>query len=90
VLTLVTGLRYRRSLYHILPTNLYSASPRRTNYSEVLSAFIHSGYFYSASSSPLLLLGTHNYSIDTVSESTCRSATDNCEWRTYPRSLRFG
>ena len=30
--------------------------------------FIHSGYFYSASSSPLLLRGTHDYSND-----TCRS-----------------
>ena len=36
-------------------------------------SFIHSGYFYSASSSPLLL------SIDTVSELTFRSAIDNCE-----------
>jgi len=30
--------------------------------------FIHSGYFYSASSSPLLLRGTPYYSIDSVSE----------------------
>src|SRR6218665_1841856 len=29
---------------------------------------IHSGYFYSASSSPLLLIGALNYSIDTVSD----------------------
>src|SRR6218665_550265 len=31
-----------------------------------LRSFIHSGYFYSASSSPLLLRGTPNHSIDTV------------------------
>ena len=43
--------------------------------------------FYSASSSPLLLRGTPNYSIDTVSKLTRRSATGNCEWRTCPRSL---
>jgi len=29
-------------------------------------SFIHSGYFYSASSSPRLLRGTPNYRIDTV------------------------
>ena len=33
-------------------------------------SFIHSKNFYSASSSPLLLRGTPNYSIDTVSELT--------------------
>ena len=42
-------------------------------------SFVHSGYFYSASSSPLLLIGASDYSIDTVSELTCRSATGNCE-----------
>jgi len=37
---------------------------------------IHSGYFYSACSSPLLLLrGAPDYSIDTVLELTHRSAT---------------
>jgi len=40
--------------------------------------FIHSGYFYSASSSPLLLRCS-------------RHSTDNVsEWRTFPRSLRGG
>ena len=34
----------------------------------------HSGYFYSASSNPLLLRGAPDYSIDTVSEWTRRSA----------------
>jgi len=47
--------------------------------------FIH---FYSASHSmsqvSKALLTT---AIDTVSEFTCRSATGNCKWRTYPRSL---
>ena len=51
-------------------------------------SFIHSGYFYSTSSSPLLLRGTPNYSIYIVLELTCRTATGNYEWRTCPRSLR--
>ena len=50
--------------------------------------FIHSGYFYSTSSSPLLLRGAPNYSVDTVSELTRRSATGNHE--ACPRSLRGG
>jgi len=41
--------------------------------------FIHSGYLYGASSSSLLLRGAPDYSIDTVSELTHRSATGNCE-----------
>ena len=45
----------------------------------------HSGYLYSASSSTLLLRGAPDYSIDTVSELTRRSATGNCEWRSCPR-----
>jgi len=36
-----------------------------------LDHFIHSGCFYSASSSPPLLRGAPNFSIDTVSELTC-------------------
>jgi len=44
---------------------------------------IHSRYFYSTSSSPLLLRGTPDCSIDTVSELTRCSATINHEWRTY-------
>jgi len=51
---------------------------------------IHSGYFHSASSSPLLLRGAPDYSIDTVLELTGRSTTGNCELRTCPRSLRDG
>ena len=50
--------------------------------------FIHSGYFYSASSSPLLLRGAPDYSIDSVLELTRQSIIGNCEWRTCPRSLR--
>jgi len=38
----------------------------------VIHSFIHSRYFYSASSSPLLLRGTPDYIIDTVSELTRR------------------
>jgi len=52
--------------------------------------FIHSRYFYSASSRPLLLRGAPDYIIDTESELTRRSATRNCEWRTCPRSIRGG
>jgi len=47
-------------------------------------SFIHSRYLYSASSSPLLLRGAPDYSIGTLSELTCRSATGNREWRTCP------
>ena len=43
-------------------------------------SFIHSVYFYSASSSPLLLRGApDDYSIDTVMELTHLSATGKCE-----------
>ena len=51
--------------------------------------FVHSGYFYSASSSPLPLRGAPN-----TGRKLCRirvsrrSATGNCEWKTCPRSLR--
>src|SRR6218665_1896543 len=47
-------------------------------FSPSFHSFIHSGYFYGTSSSPLLLRVAPDYSIDTVSELTCRSATDNC------------
>jgi len=52
-----------------------------------VTIFIHSGYFYSASSSPLLLRGTLDYRSDTVLELACRSTIGNCEWRTCPLSL---
>ena len=48
----------------------------------IVHSFIN---FYSASSSPLLLRSAPDYSIDTVSELTRRSATG--KWRTCPRSL---
>jgi len=38
------------------------------HYSNVFRSFIHLGYFYSTSSSPLLLRGAPEYSTDTVSE----------------------
>ena len=50
----------------------------RVSVIETLS-FFYSGNFYSAFSSPLLLKGAPDYSIDTVSELTRRSATGNCE-----------
>src|SRR6218665_621425 len=68
----------RRSSCHKLLGNLFLE-----DYS-----LIHSKYFYSASSSPLLLRGFPDYSIDTLSELTCRSITGNGERRTCPRSLR--
>jgi len=57
--------------------------------STLLSLFIHSGNFYSASSSPLLR-GAPDHTTDTVSEFTRRSATGYCKWRTCPRSIRVG
>jgi len=58
---------------------------------EFIHSFIHSGYFYSASSSsqPLLLRGAPDTARCCIGVSR-RSATDNCEWRTCPRSLRGG
>src|SRR6218665_3623866 len=44
-------------------------SPRPfVNYTGFIHSFIHSGHFYSAPSSSLLLRGTPDYSTDTVSE----------------------
>ena len=45
-------------------------------------SFIHSGYLYRASSSPLLLRGAPNYSIDTVSELTRRVGFESATLRT--------
>ena len=45
----------------------------------LIHSFIHSGYSYRVSSSPLLLRGTSDYSIDTVLEFTRLSTTGNCE-----------
>ena len=41
-------------------------------------AFVR-GYFYSASSSPIILRGSPEYSIDTLPGLTRRSAIANCE-----------
>jgi len=49
-------------------------------------SFIHSGYFYSASSSPLLLRGAPDYSIDTVLELTRWSATGIYELKDLPKA----
>src|SRR6218665_2527048 len=51
----------------------------------IIHSFTHSGYFYSTSSTPLLLRGPSDYSFDTVPELTRRSATGSCEWN-CPRS----
>ena len=44
------------------------------NTEQSLVRFVHSGFFYYTSSSPLLFRGAPDYSVDTVSELTCRSA----------------
>jgi len=54
-------------------------------YLTVYPSFIHSGYFTSASSSPLLLRGVPDYITHTVSCLTRRRATGNCEWRIFPK-----
>ena len=76
-------------IFAIIITSLNSSKVAALLMSLLLyCSFIHSGYFYSTSSSPLLLRGALDYSIDTVPELTRQSATGNCEWRTYPMSLR--
>src|SRR6218665_3912624 len=68
----------------------WSASRKRLSINENLShkyivnrtiqfihSFIHSGHFYSASSSPLLLRGAPDYSMDTISEFHLKR-TGNC------------
>ena len=49
-------------------TDSTKAPPCLTNRCTFIHSFIHSGHFYGASSSPLLLRGAPNYSTDTVSE----------------------
>jgi len=70
------------------PIWLYLSSGRKQLRRVSLHSFVHSRYFYSASSSPLILRVTPDYSIDTVSELTHRSSTGNCERRTCQRWLR--
>jgi len=59
-----------------------------------MNSFSHSRYFYSTSSSPLLLKSTttqrcsrlqHWYFVG-VNTPKCLSLTGICEWKTYPRS----
>src|SRR6218665_813450 len=58
----------------------------------MIHLFIHSGYFYSAPSSPLLLRGAHDYSKDTVPEfhAEAPQATAVKDLPKCPRSLRGG
>jgi len=63
---------------------------RRKIIIKFIRSFIHARYFYSASSSPLLLRGAPDCSIDTLLELTRRSATGKCEWSTCLRYLRGG
>src|SRR6218665_922909 len=75
------GSKENRAIKHSLVicngfnTDYKSSEPLKT----LVYPFTHSGYFYSAFSSPLLLRGAPNYSIDTVSKLTRRIATDNCK-----------
>src|SRR6218665_2968301 len=52
---------------------LLSPFQPRLFFTEQGRLLIHSGYFYSAFSSPVLIRGVPDYSTDTLSESTCRS-----------------
>ena len=54
-----------------------------TTWNPYVHSFIHSGYFYSTSSSLLLFRGIPNYITNTMSELTRQRASGNCEWRTY-------
>jgi len=71
-----------------LPLAIVVSTLSKSIYKVKSYSFFHLGYFYSTFSSPLLLRGPPDYSIDTVSELTCWSALGNFEWRTCPRSLR--
>ena len=55
-----------------------------------IHSFFLSGYLYSTSSNPLLLRGAPDYSVDTVSELTHRSASGNSERRTCYVAARVG
>src|SRR6218665_3320890 len=55
------GRQDSRILFYLRP-------PTQLRYDEYTDRFIHSGHFYSASSSPLLLRGAPDYGTDTVSE----------------------
>ena len=75
-----------------LPSALYGNASAELRVSAGTHQYwlVHSEYFYSVSSSPLLFRGAPDCGIDTASKLTRRSATGNCEWRTCPRSLRCG
>jgi len=90
--TLDTGLRTARVsttagvLLKTLFKSYYKLWPslqKQNTMEKVVMSFIYSRYFYSVSSSPLLLRGAPNYSTDTVSELTRWSTTGNYEWRTW-------
>ena len=66
------------SFQYLVNSNLDDI-PWSYNFIKLLK-FINSGYFYSTSSSPLLFRGTHEYSIDPVSELTCWCAIGKYEW----------
>jgi len=70
-----------RRLNSVVDTNMHVCTCILTVLYMNISFSFHSRCFYSASSSPLLLRGTPDYSIDTVVELTRWSATGNYEWR---------
>jgi len=70
-----------------LNTLLYDLGLSQTNQSSCeISVNHHSCYFYSTSSSSLLLPAKHGCCV----RASRRSAAGNCEWRTCPWSIRGG
>src|SRR6218665_3834733 len=72
VLVLVLGVRFLSLSWSLGVRSLslsWSLGVRSLlTFLELIHSFIHSGHFYSAPSSPLLLRGAPDYSTDTVSE----------------------
>src|SRR6218665_41154 len=63
------GVPVRSGPFRALPTlSSFNHLADLWTYSYTTGSFIHSGHFYSAPSSPLLLRGAPDYSTDTVSE----------------------
>src|SRR6218665_1083500 len=74
LVVVIPGLYSRTELNHTQPEirstffRRMLTSSSHTRLSSFIHSFIHSGHFYSAPSSPLLLRGAPDYSTDTASE----------------------
>ena len=66
----VYHVQYLKNIYHSDGLMFIIQIAEYSLINLLINLFIHSGYFYSASSIPLLLRGAPDYSIDTVSELT--------------------